>query len=59
MDSGNAGARQRKGWHQARGAEWGAEFFCGPTPVSLPKRADFERRNLQVIDYQMLPVRAI
>jgi hypothetical protein len=29
------------------------------TPVFLPKRADFGRRNLQVADFQMLPASGI
>ena len=31
-------------------------FFCRPTPVFLPKAADFKRHDLQGADIQMLPL---
>jgi hypothetical protein len=34
-------------------------FFCRRTPVFLPRGAEFERRNLQVADSQMLPINMI
>jgi hypothetical protein len=31
-------------------------FFCRAAPVFLPKRAEFEREDWQVADFQILPV---